>query len=216
MTYNSLTSTKARRYGVAVVLILAVISGLLLRSYIVSASDSGALSPGTMADDAAVGTSVWTNPNNAKVSDNVYATGGNLVTGPTVDTAVRIVKSDTTISTTNRSVGSTWSSTESYVSFGGATDKWGETWTIADINDVDFGVVFSAISDEPIQTHYLKATNFGFSIPAGATIDGIFVEIERKMLGNTPNVDHIRITVYYTEGGAPASQTMVSPVIIFE
>jgi hypothetical protein len=29
-------------------------------------------------------------------------------------------------------------------------------------------------------THYLKATNFGFSIPTGATINGILVEIERR------------------------------------
>ena len=29
----------------------------------------------------------------------------------------------------------------------------------------------------------LKATNFGFSVPSGATIDGIKVEIERKALG---------------------------------
>lgn len=27
-------------------------------------------------------------------------------------------------------------------------------------------------------SHYLKATNFGFSVPAGATIDGIYVECE--------------------------------------
>jgi hypothetical protein len=29
-------------------------------------------------------------------------------------------------------------------------------------------------------THYFKATNFGFSIPAGATINGITVEIKRR------------------------------------
>lgn len=29
------------------------------------------------------------------------------------------------------------------------------------------------------QTQYLKATNFGFEVPAGATIDGITVEIDR-------------------------------------
>ena len=29
-------------------------------------------------------------------------------------------------------------------------------------------------------SHYLKATNFGFSIPGGATIDGILVEVERR------------------------------------
>ena len=79
----------------------------------VKATDSGALSPGTMADDATVGTVAWSNPNNAKVSDSVYAT---------------------------------------------ASDATGAA----------------------SQTHYLKATNFGFSIPSGATINGILVEIERK------------------------------------
>lgn len=32
----------------------------------------------------------------------------------------------------------------------------------------------------PDDTNYLKATNFGFSIPTGATIDGIVVEVERS------------------------------------
>ena len=74
-------------------------------------ASAGPNSPGTMADDATVGTAAWTNPDNAKVSDNVYTTVG---------------AGDTGIS------------------------------------------------------HYLKATNFGFSIPSGATIGGILVEIERK------------------------------------
>ena len=66
-------------------------------------------SPQTMADDATVGTRAWSTVNNAKVSDDVYATA-----------------------------------------------------TVSGIS------------------HYLKATNFGFSIPTGATINGILVEIERK------------------------------------
>ena len=73
-------------------------------------TDTGAYSPGTMADDNAVGTITWNNPNNAKVSDN----------------------SDATASMTSEAT-----------------------------------------------SHYLKATNFGFTIPVGATIDGIIVEIER-------------------------------------
>jgi len=74
-------------------------------------AQTSATSPGTMADDATVGTVAWTNPNNAKVSDNVYTEG---------------------------------------VTVGNQ------------------------------RTHYLKATNFGFSIPTGATINGIFVEQESK------------------------------------
>ena len=37
-------------------------------------ASQGPLSPGTMADSDVVGTVAWTNPNNAKVSDDVYAT----------------------------------------------------------------------------------------------------------------------------------------------
>ena len=73
-------------------------------------ANTTAMSPGTVVDDATIGTLVWSNPDNAKTENGVYA-------------------------------GGTWSSG---------------------------------------YTHYLKATNFGFSIPAGAIIDGINVEIKRK------------------------------------
>ncbi len=73
---------------------------------------TGVTSPGTMADDNAVGTVAWSSVDNAKISDNSYASAVNGV----------------------------------------AT----------------------------ITTHYLKATNFGFSIPVDATIDGIEATIERQ------------------------------------
>jgi len=73
-------------------------------------ADTGATSPGTMVDDDAIGTVAWSDVDYAKASDDNHATTGK---------------------------------------YGVAT-----------------------------QFHYLKATNFGFSIPEGATIDGIFVEIE--------------------------------------
>jgi len=70
---------------------------------------SGPKSPVTVASDASAGSAAWTNPSNAKASDNSYATAtGNFV-----------------------------------------------------------------------ETQYLKATNFGFAIPEGATIIGIVGEVER-------------------------------------
>ncbi len=78
-----------------------------------AAGTAGPTSPGTGADDAAIGTRTWSNPGNITSSNNTYAT---------------------------------------------ATSSGGGNST----------------------THYLKATNFGFSIPSGATIDGITVGIERK------------------------------------
>jgi hypothetical protein len=81
-------------------------------SIAIVATNTGAISPQTMADDATVGIVAWTNPDNAKVSDNVYAT--------------------------------------------------------------------AVLTNNNVQSHWLKATNFGFSIPSGSTITGIVIEGEYK------------------------------------
>lgn len=75
-------------------------------------ASSGPLSPGTMADDATVGTVAWASPDSAKVSDD---------------------------------------------------------------NDAGPGAIGNGVA-----SHYLKATNFGFSIPSGATITGVLAEVEGK------------------------------------
>lgn len=80
---------------------------------------AGPNAPGTMASDSAVGFHVWGTPNNAKVSDNTYAT------------------------------------------------------------------IFASSTGD---SQYLKATNFGFAIPSGATINGVSVAVERDRnvsLGNS-------------------------------
>lgn len=45
----------------------------------------------------------------------------------------------------------------------------------------------------PVISHYLKATNFGFSIPAGATINGILVEWKTQNSGGTFTDNSIKI-----------------------
>jgi hypothetical protein len=138
---------------------------------------SGPLSPSTMADSAAVGSVVWTDPDSAKLNDSSYAMalGGWTLMGGIQDTNVKIVKSSGSIGTTNKAYTTTDWGIEEYVSYGSSSDLWGETWTPSDINNANFGVVISVET-----SHYLKATNFGYSIPTGATVDGISIEIEKK------------------------------------
>ena len=176
-------------------------------------------SPGTMADDDTVGTAIWTNPDRAKVSDNSYATAGEITTqtshylkatnfrfniptdatikgivveierkstldsvkGWVIDSAVKIVKSDGSIGATNKGDTIThWSVAESNFVYGSSSDLWGETWTPADIKDIDFGAALSTLV-----TYVLTP-------------------------GSIAWVDHIRITVYYiapltkAEGGGRA------------
>jgi len=85
------------------------------------------------------------------------------------DSEVKIIKSDGTIGTTNRANTTTkWPAGLAYYSYGSSSDLWGENWTVADINDIDFGIAISAI--------------------VGAGGGG----------QQYARIDHIRITVYYT------------------
>lgn len=58
------------------------------------------------------------------------------------DNAIRIIKNDI-IGTTDKSVIGEWPTTDTYVSYGGISDLWGETWSYSDINSSNFGVAIS-------------------------------------------------------------------------
>lgn len=45
----------------------------------------------------------------------------------------------------------------------------------------------------PYTSHWLKATNFNFSVPDGATINGILVECEAKISQGVWVIDYVRI-----------------------
>lgn len=44
--------------------------------------------------------------------------------------------------------------------------------------------VATSFAGSPLDTQYLKATNFGFAIPTGSSIDGILVRIKRACLAD--------------------------------
>lgn len=172
----------------------------------VTQGSAGPTSVGTGADSAAVGTQAWTNPggitaSGGGVANCIPATGvtthylkgtncgfavpvGATIVGIQVeirkaligattetvlDSSVKIVKASGAIGTQNKASATAWLDTLTYSTYGSSSDLWGETWTPADINDVDFGVVISATTTDP-----------------GGN-------------GAALNVDHVRITVYYTE-----------------
>ena len=65
----------------------------------------------------------------------------------TSDYSVKIVKSDGTIGSSGKEdIITTWSQTDpnAYINYGDLNDRWGETWTTADINNSNFGFVISA------------------------------------------------------------------------
>lgn len=169
----------------------------LTPSTVTSQSSQGPLSPGTLANDTSFGVNAWTNPGNAAASDNLRAQAATFdnstyylkatnfgfsipasatVLGidveverrdafdtATTDSRVRIVKGGV-VGATDKASAAIWPASDTYASYGGPADLWGESWSAADIND----------------------SNFGFAISASST------------LGGSPDIDHIRVTVYYS------------------
>ena len=151
----------------------------------------------------AVGTVTWSNPNNAKASDGSYSIAPAIgeFENP-YDKVVKLVDATgSVVGDNNADLVNFWSTdADQTITYGGSNDLWGSSWSAENINDSDFGIVLQATATP--DTEYLKATNFGFSIPTGVTIDGIEVSIERRGdfigLDLAAKVDHIRIKVYYT------------------
>jgi len=196
---------------------------LLLGAYVAMASSVGPNSPGTMADDSAVGNSLWGTPNNAKVSDNIYTSdyagsgspshylkatnfGFSIPTGATIDGVVVEVEKYGT----------------------GVTPPF--DYVVDNIVKLTKAGVVSGNDKADTTTHWSSSESYvsyganndlwGLSLsPTDINNSGFGMVISASMIANdtdsSANIDHIRITVYYTEA-APASQTRVANVIIFE
>lgn len=159
----------------------------------------------------------WTTPSNAQTSDDVRATATialesvelthwlkvtdftsfAIPSGATIDgIQVEVEKSVGSVGLsataedlrtvqggivggTNLGVTSGWGTVDAYTVYGGATQLWGRSWTADDINAAGFGAVIAPTGDNTAPT------------------------------GSTFQVDHVRITVFYTEGGFHYSQTQV-------
>lgn len=79
------------------------------------------------------------------------------------------------------------------------------TWTNPG-NITNSDNVYATISTtNTTTTHYLKGTNYGFSIPAGATINGITASLERKFAGGGGAVNDSRISIVKSDGSVGAT-----------
>lgn len=92
----------------------------------------------------------------------------NVTTQSPRDHTIRLMKVVDTPVGDNKATGTTWATTDEYITYGSSSDKWGTTWTVAEINDTGFGA------------YIVTQTSAGKGGPQF-------------------RVDHVRITVYYTE-----------------
>lgn len=88
--------------------------------------------------------------------------------GTVVDAAVRIVKGGV-VGASDRSAGGFWPMADTPITYGGASDLWGETWTAADINSAGFGAAIAATD--------------GFDT---AGVDHITITVHYNLCANSP------------------------------
>jgi hypothetical protein len=86
------------------------------------------------------------------------------------DNAIYLTKNGTDTTGDNKSTSATWpsSDTDSYATYGGATDLWGTSWTAAEINDNNFGVMIGPT---------IEFDSFSAENGSNAKIDHVYVEI---------------------------------------
>lgn len=173
-------------------------------------------SPWTITNDSSIGSISWNNVWNVSSENWVTSDSNNFWVSSTqdwgiYDSSIKLVVWWVVVWTNQ----STWTafpynSSLAYATYWGNTNLWWLSLSSSDINNSQFWVVFS-VQDKIMSTwlpsvysNYIKATNFNFSIPTGAVIDWIKVEVKRTEPSATyqnffATVDHIRMTVYYTQ-----------------
>ena len=170
-------------------------------------------SPGTCADDSAVGTVAWSDPDNAKVSDNVYSTavgtnlfishylkatnfGFTIPTGSTINgVLVEVEKKGGTVG------GDFIDSTIKLVKGGtvsGDNKSVGANWLTTDTYS-SYGSMID-LWGLSLTTADVNSSDFGVVLTCMSTSSN----------SKTASVDHIRITVYYTEGTPSAGRLVAT------
>jgi len=129
------------------------------------------------------------------------------------DVVVSLVKGGNIIDENKAKIGEDWQKDQTEVTYGGIADLWGTTWTAADINATNFGVVLSAKNEgkkeEEARVYYMQITvNYtvnsvlywytsssgGTSIGTGASFNPIGVAGS-----GLPNTNTAGTTIFYAE-----------------
>ena len=186
--------------------LLLTILILLVTTQIAWASQTASTSPGTMVNNDAVGTVPWLTPDNAKISDNLYASttlynnqsnwlqasnfgfaipSNATIDGIIVETEAKIDLGTWILDYVRLVKGGVIGSTNKTLGVYPTTD----TYKMAGTNSYLWGTTWTP-SD-------INNSNFGITISTAQDTSGTRII----------SVDHIRVTVFYTE-------TIVSPISV--
>lgn len=88
-------------------------------------------------------------PSGATINGILVEMERKYVTSAAGDLSAKIIKAGTIVGA-SKAIGGDWPTTDTYASYGGAADLWGQTWSDTDINNSGFGFAISAIGNGPL------------------------------------------------------------------
>ncbi len=81
-----------------------------------------------------------------------------------LDNEVRIIKGGAIIGTNFAATGTAWLTADAYTNYGTATELWGTTWTITDINATNFGAAISTrVTNGTARVDHIRITVYSTS-----------------------------------------------------
>lgn len=180
-------------------------------------ASEGPNSPSTVSESGS--SIVWTDPSNIFAQEGTSASCVDVENSTDVDdTLVQLIISGS-LTGDDKATDASIGGSATYKTFGSSTDTWTASPTVAIVNATNFGVglqfTFNGVSNNT--SKIIQATNFGFSIPGGSTIDGIIVESMHWGDFGTDDrvwIDHVRITVHYTAPTFQAAWATNSNILI--
>lgn len=101
-----------------------------------------------------------------------------------LDRAVNLVKGGV-IGGSNLASSAAWSTTDGYTMYGGPTNLWGQTWTVADVNASNFGLALSA----QVQNGTVRVDHMRISIYSVSTLPVELMDLRAMPEGDAVRLD---------------------------
>jgi hypothetical protein len=96
-----------------------------------------------------------------------------------------------------------------------ASNGGSQSWSAASNIETENGSSAVASPANGFPTHWLKSAGHGFTIPEGATIDGVVVEIKAKSDFGTAHVNHLQLSLAGTPSGTDKAPGTTIPPTTF-
>jgi len=128
-----------------------------------------------------------------RISRSSSGTGSPLI----VDNVVSLVKNGAIVGS-NAASATGWPYSLTEATYGSASSLWGETWTPADINNANFGVVLSAVNEYTVNPRSLNVDYMQITVdytPAPVSASGSSVTVSNNIVNTSGGASTIRIMV---------------------